>query len=137
MTAAEHGHLLKWFDDLSVGINELDGHHKEMVNLVNKLYRAVNSNLGTESITEIVAELMDYANYHFGAEEALFELKQFPEAFSHSEKHLEYREHLAEFRDAIQAGDKSAVPQLMEFLFSWWTRHILECDKKYTPFLKD
>jgi len=32
MTAAEHGLLLEWFDNLSVGINELDGHHKEMVN---------------------------------------------------------------------------------------------------------
>ena len=32
MTAAEHGRLLEWFDNLSVGINELDGHHKEMAN---------------------------------------------------------------------------------------------------------
>lgn len=91
----------------------------------------------TSQSTEIVGELMDYANYHFGAEEALFELKHFPEAYGHSEKHLEYREHLAELRDAIAAGEESAKPRLLEFLFSWWTRHILECDKKYTPFLKD
>jgi hemerythrin len=136
MNAEERELLLRWVEELSVGIEELDDHHKEMINLINKLYHAVNANAGMEEIGRLAADLLDYANYHFGAEEALFELKHYPDAAVHAEKHLEYRENMGEFRDRIEAGDESAPSGLNEFLFVWWTRHIMECDKKYTPFLK-
>ena len=135
MNANEHHAFLQWLPDLSVGLEELDSHHKEMIRLINNLYEAVNDSVPNDDLNTILDELIAYADYHFGAEEALFQLKHYPDASAHIDKHLEYREGLAELRNLVLAGDDSARSRLMEFLYVWWTRHILECDKKYTPYL--
>lgn len=127
---------LKWEEDLSVGIDELDEHHKELIFLINRLHEAKEKGLGTERLMEIVAELFNYANYHFSAEEALFEEKDYPHALEHCEQHLEFRERLRELRDMVEAGIESAQADLLCFLNSWWTSHIKVHDKKYGPFLK-
>lgn len=136
MRAVDHREDLVWTQDFSVEVEELDNHHKEMIRLISTLREAIGSNAGREIITDVIVELFNYANYHFGAEEALFQLKDYPYALEHCERHLEYRENLAQLRDMVEAGIDSALPDLLSYLYSWWTNHILLEDKKYTPYLK-
>jgi len=136
MEADEHKAFLVWTQDLSVEVEELDNHHKELIRLISMLGEALDSKVGREKTTEIIAELFNYANYHFGAEEALFQLKDYPYAFEHCEKHLEYRENLSELRDMVEAGIDSALPDLLTYLNMWWTNHIMLEDKMYSPYLK-
>ena len=135
MSMSANTERLKWKDDLSVGIDELDGHHKDLILLINRLHDAKEKGLGDEVLMEIVTELFNYANYHFTAEEALFEEKDYPHALEHSEQHLEYRERLGELRDMVEAGIESAQGDLLSFLNSWWMNHIKVHDKKYGPYL--
>jgi hemerythrin len=48
-----------------------------------------------EVVSMALMQLRDYASYHFGAEEALFEAKAYPGAQAHIEHHLEFRAHLS------------------------------------------
>jgi hemerythrin len=128
--------MMKWTDDLSVEENELDGHHQYMLNLINTLDEALKSKEPNDVISEVLVELADYANYHFGAEEAMFELKHYPEAAAHINSHMEFRERWKELDDLFQAGDETVGAQLMEFLTTWWPNHILQFDKKYVPYVK-
>ncbi len=128
--------VITWTKELSVEEQELDGHHQHMMELINKLNEALSSKEEKEIVAEVLAELSDYANYHFGAEEAMFELKHYPDAAEHVEQHMEFRERLKELDDLFQAGDESAGNQLMEFLGSWWPNHIARSDKKYIPYVK-
>ena len=136
MGAVEYKELLVWTQDFSVEIEELDNHHKEMIRLISTLRKAMDGSVGNEKITDVIVELFNYANYHFGAEEALFQLKDYPFALEHCERHLEYRENLSEYRNMVEAGIDSALPDLLTYLYSWWKNHIMLEDKKYTPFLK-
>jgi hemerythrin len=128
--------VIKWTNDLSVEQHELDGHHQHMMDLINKLNEALNSKEEKGIIAEVLAELSDYANYHFGAEEAMFELKHYPDASEHIDQHMEFRERWKELDDLFHAGDETAGQQLMDFLLSWWPNHIRQFDKKYVPFIK-
>ena len=74
----ENKEFLVWTQDFSVEIEELDNHHKEMIKLINTLRDAMSSNVGSEKTNELIVDLFNYANYHFGAEEALFLLKDYP-----------------------------------------------------------
>lgn len=128
--------MINWTDELSVGEQELDGHHQEMMGLINKLDDALRSKEDQQVVAQVLAELGDYANYHFGAEEAMFELKHFPDAAEHIDQHMEFRERWKELDDLFQAGDETAGQQLMDFLLSWWPNHIRQFDKKYVPYVK-
>ena len=128
---------IKWTNDLSVEQHELDSHHQHMMDLINELNEALNSKEEKDIVAEVLVELSDYANYHFGAEEAMFELKHYPDAAEHIEQHMEFRERLKELDDLFQAGDDTAGTQLMDFLRRWWPNHIATFDKKYVPYLKE
>jgi hemerythrin len=132
----ENKEFLVWTQDFSVEIEELDNHHKEMIKLINTLRDAMSSNVGSEKTNELIVDLFNYANYHFGAEEALFLLKDYPFTLEHCEKHLEYRENLSVLRDMVEAGIDSALPDLLTYLNKWWTNHIMLEDKKFSPYLK-
>ncbi len=126
-----------WTNDLSVHEKELDGHHQHMMGLMNKLETALSSEKEMETVTKVLDELADYANYHFGAEEAMFETNHVPNATAHIEQHMEFRQRWKELNDLFQAGDGTAGRQLLEFLDGWWPNHIREFDKKYVPYVRE
>ncbi len=129
--------MIKWTNDLSVEENELDGHHQHMLDLINKLDEALKSKEPKDIIAEVLEELVDYTNYHFGAEEAMFELKHFPDAAAHIDRHMEFREHWKELDDLFLSGDETAGKQLLDYLLAWWPGHIKEFDKQYAPYVKE
>ena len=45
---ASSGDLITWSPAFSVGITEIDRQHKKLVDLVNKLYRALKNGQGNE-----------------------------------------------------------------------------------------
>jgi hemerythrin-like metal-binding protein len=128
--------LLQWTEDLSVQVPELDEHHKQMVVLINKLHNAL-AQRDNNVATDVLFELGDYANYHFGAEEALFESVNYPFADEHIEQHLIFREHLRELKDLVEASDEHAMEKLIGFLYPWWSTHLMVYDHKYIPYLKN
>jgi hemerythrin len=128
--------LLEWNEEFSVEVEELDDHHRELIRLINELHEILDCQAESQKVSEVISKLFDYANYHFGAEEALFSATIYPFAQEHREKHLEFREHLAELRDMIEAEIGSARSNLLSYLHSWWTNHIMEEDKEYSPYLK-
>lgn len=136
MTDTKLQPLLTWTPAISVGNEELDGHHKHMVELVNQIHHAVNTRANQETVSGYVTELLDYANYHFGAEEALFVDKNYPLETEHIEDHLAFREQLSEIRDLVEVGAEGATARLLDALFLWWTHHITKFDIEYSPFLK-
>ncbi len=128
--------MITWTKDLSVEEGELDGHHQHMLELINKLDEALKSKKPKETTAEVLSELADYTHYHFGAEEALFELKHVPDSAAHIDQHMEFREHWKELDDLFQSGDETAGRQLLDYLTTWWPNHIKQFDKKYVPYVK-
>ncbi len=125
-----------WTNDLSVHEKELDGHHQQMISLINKLEKALETKESEAVVTEVLNELSDYANYHVGAEEAMLETRHVPDAAAHIEQHMEFREHWKELNDLFLAGDETAGKQLLDFLTGWWPNHISQFDKKYIPYVQ-
>jgi hemerythrin len=129
--------LLHWTKDWSVGVEELDDHHRHMLSLVNKFSIAYDNDTARDVIREIYAELVSYAGYHFGAEEALFTARKYPDAAAHIKQHLEYREQIGRLRKPVMDGDDAAVREVLDLLVRWWPKHLFEWDLKYAKYLKE
>lgn len=124
-----------WNDAYSVGVAELDGHHRYLAELINRLaeYRQAPSDQG--AVDEILAALQDYATYHFEAEERLLARCGFPHQESHQLEHRQFCEAMAELRYGATLGIV-AIDRLFVFLTRWWKHHILKEDHKYKPFVE-
>ncbi len=129
--------LMSWGPKLSIGIDEIDDQHKELVSLINQLHKAMRMKKGAKKSGEILNGLAEYTVYHFDNEKNIFEKYGYPDAEAHLKIHDDLVAKVLEFKTQFDEGKAALTIDLMDFLNSWLKDHILKTDTKYVPFLKE
>ncbi len=135
MQASQGDVLMSWSASLSVGVREIDRQHQKLVELLNRLYAAMKSGQGQDTLGKLLGELVDYTVHHFGHEEKLFARHGYPEAKAHAREHEALKAKVGEFAAAFKAGKAQITTDILNFLKNWVINHIKGTDKKYAPFL--
>jgi hemerythrin len=131
----DHKHArLQWSEEFSVGISEIDEQHKTLFNLVNMMHLAILDHKGTSACAEVLDELIDYTRIHFGLEQSLMHIGKYPEYEAHCALHRELVEEVVALQNKIHSGKAAISFELLHFLRTWLTKHILGEDKKYGEF---
>ncbi len=129
--------LMPWGDKLKIGITPIDEQHKDLVNMINELHRAMKMKIGAKEAGQILTRLADYTVYHFENEQNLFEIHQYPNRDAHKEYHDKLVAQVLEFKMEFEEGRAALSMELMQFLTDWLQDHIMETDKAYVPFFKE
>ncbi len=128
--------IMRWSDSLSVGIDSIDGQHKVLIDLINTLFREMNSGNGKQAISSALSKLIEYTGSHFAFEEDLFEKHNYEGNDAHKEIHKKLVAQVVDFQTQFESGKKDISLELMEFLKDWLIEHIKGTDKKYSSFLQ-
>lgn len=123
-----------WSDELSVGVKQIDEQHKVLVNIINQMHIAIEHHHGSDVVIEILAELTEYTKMHFIVEESLMSILGYPGYEDHKEIHDELLEHVAGLQKKVASGRMAISFELMHFLKSWLSKHIMEEDMQYSGF---
>jgi methyl-accepting chemotaxis protein len=126
--------LIDWNDALSVNIQEIDRHHRKLMDLINSVYQGMMLDKGKDFIGKILNELLEYTAYHFDYEEKLFNQYGYPETSGHIEKHRKLVAKVKGFVDDFNSGNAKVDHELLMFLRSWLTNHIMGTDQEYSEF---
>lgn len=118
---------IPWEDKYSIGINEMDNEHKELLRKINTLIKAMNTNKG---ITKAFNDLKEYTLYHFEDEEKLMREINYPSYESHKRVHEKLVSNVLKFESQLMEG-KLDRAQLASFLKNWLFTHIMGIDVKY------
>jgi hemerythrin len=125
---------LKWSDKYSLNVEEIDEQHKKLVGLVNDMYDAMHAGKGRDMIGTVIAEFVDYTDYHFKAEERLLRQNGYPEYDEHKEMHDKLYRKARSIKEAFDRGNTPTAIEVMVILTNWLNTHILEEDRKYKPY---
>ncbi|MCG8636086.1 MAG: bacteriohemerythrin [Desulfobacterales bacterium] len=129
--------LMPWGDRLKIGIASVDDQHRELVAMVNALYKAMKMRTGAKQAGRILERLADYTAYHFKFEEDLFKKYGYTEQESHKKIHRELVAKVTGFKEEFEEGKAALSTELMEFLTDWLRDHIMKTDTAYVSFLKE
>ncbi len=121
-----------WKNEFSVSVEELDAHHKIILELVNELRRG---NTDAEQEDDLLTILYQYADLHFSLEERLMEQSGYTDLEKHKELHDEFRSTIAKLRTDVSGQRDTFSGELLEYLNGWWASHILTEDMKYSQTL--
>ncbi len=127
--------LLNWDDSYSVHYASIDDQHKRLVDLINQLHEAMTQGKGKQALSSILAEMIDYSQTHFAYEEKLMLDIQYPNYHVQILAHAGFIEKVRELQNRYESGQQALSLDVMEFLKKWLTNHILDLDKKYSPYL--
>ena len=121
---------IHWNECYDLGIQAIDEQHCNLIEIINRLYKAFNAQQSLEELDEIFVEMNRYADCHFKTEEQLFEQHKISDIQEHIKEHKEYLQKVKGFEDTL-LQDVNIDFGLLSFLKKWWTDHILSSDKAY------
>lgn len=129
--------ITEWDEKYSVGVNELDNQHKQLINILSDLYEAMQAYNTDGVLGEILNRLMDYTKYHFSSEETYMTQYDYLDLVSHKKEHEAFIKKVTEFKVLFDAGESSSSIGLSitSFAKEWLFNHISGTDKKYGPYL--
>ncbi len=126
-----------WDDKFSVGVAKLDKQHIKLIKIINKLINITDISASSGTLTDVLTEITEYANYHFETEEKYMRDIGFVDYSSHKNQHMKFKKQTADFCfEAIQ--NKDNIPsEILAYLKDWLTNHILKSDMQYKIFLDE
>lgn len=128
--------IIAWTEDMSVGVDNLDGHHKRLIDLVNQLGMAVDAGTALEVTGMVLGELVRYVFYHFGEEERLMAAAGYDDLSAHRQSHRIMADHVRQLERAYDRDPAGvAAAELHQFLADWLVHHIRSEDARYKPAL--
>ncbi len=128
--------LMKWSDNLSVGIKTIDEQHKKLISAINQLNEFMMKGKGKEVIGPTLSELVRYTDYHFNTEEAYFSKYNYPDSQAHRSEHENFKLKVKAFVEKYNSSGVGLSSEIMIFLSDWIFKHIMGVDKKYSDFFK-
>jgi hemerythrin len=127
--------LFPWSNTYSVKIGIIDMQHKNLVGMVNDLHQAVVAGHGKDQLGKILSSLVKYTQIHFKTEESLMESHKYPEYNQHKLEHERLTETVLDFQAKFQRNEVGLTIEVMSFLKSWLSKHIMASDQRYGPYL--
>lgn len=129
--------FMEWLDAFELGIKEFDDHHRHLVYLLNLTYDGVITGAGRDELEAVLDELIDYATYHFAAEEHWMAVHGYPGLPEHSEEHERFCRRVVEVQNDYHSGKNNLGIEVMQFLNTWLKDHVLKTDAEYARFAKE
>jgi hemerythrin-like metal-binding protein len=124
-----------WSEKYSVRVATLDGQHRRLFAIADRLQQALGTGNATSVVDGILNELVQYTITHFTAEEGLLRKNGYPDLAAHEAEHQEFREKLELFQQQYAAGNREVVAKVTMFLIHWLRAHIVRTDRRYADFL--
>lgn len=115
--------------EMLTGNKEIDSHHRHLVELFNTFLGAFRLNKHREEIGGLLDDLVDYATYHFNAEELWMVDLRYPGAAVHCEEHGTFISRLTEIQKDYAAGRVVSL-EVLAFLSRWLRAHLYGADVK-------
>lgn len=129
---------LRWTEQLSVGNAMIDTEHKDLLDKINVVERAIRAR-DSVALSQSFKLLEDCVRMHFADEELLAQTINYP--FEHNKMEHQYVQKEFQFmRDELVAKNgvwsESAAEHYSYFLSEWMVQHILNEDMLMKPMLQ-
>ncbi len=124
--------VIVWTDQMSVGVEVLDQHHKRLVDLLNQLHAAIVTGDVDEVTGVVFGELVRYVFYHFAEEERLMVAAGYEDVAAHCQSHRVLAEQVRRLEREYDENPVSGIAEETHaFLADWLVHHIGDEDMRY------
>ena len=128
--------MFNWKDEYYTGVDFIDEQHKKLFEIAGRAYDVYKNDFIVDKfdrIVEIINELKDYTEYHFGQEEAFMMKNNYKKFLSHKVEHDDLMKDIngIDFSKIDKDQEKSLL-DLINFVIDWIQNHILKVDLNMT-----
>jgi len=126
--------LMAWSEHFATGIDAIDSQHRKLIDLINAAAPLLSETgeVAARAVQPLLDSLADYAVNHFRMEEALMARHGIDSRYTvyHHGIHVGFTEEVALMRREALANGNVGGHNLLRFLISWLSFHILAEDQQ-------
>lgn len=126
-----------WTSDLGVGHAHIDDEHKQLYQLLNRLYQSVQAGDANAVLGDILTELVSCTLNHFRREEELMQRIHYAGYAEHKGAHDILIREIRALQQRFYGGSITLSPEVFNFLRDWLQNHIKTYDVKLSAVLGD
>ena len=142
LVTKEKNDMFAFTDKYKTGIEMVDDEHRRLFEIIAETKDVIDSEFLADKydhIMNLLDQLREYTEFHFKDEEVLMEKIGYPRLEVQKRAHAAFIERLVEidFKDLDNMDDNQQeyLLELIQFLVSWLSNHILGEDKKIADFV--
>jgi hemerythrin len=130
-------------EDFTIGIEQIDQQHRELLERMELLRDAMRRGKGREEVQRTLRFLEEYVVEHFSTEERYMLRHAYPGLLSHKAEHAKFLKDLTAFKEKFTAMESKGElttflgVDIVRKLNDWFTNHIFEVDKKMGSYLAE
>jgi len=124
--------MIQWSERYEVGIAAIDGQHREMVDIANRLLAGLRAGRERDELVETLRELVRAAEHNIATEERLMQEHGLAPAH-HAKEHRRLLEAIRHFDLRLDPG---GLADAARFLHEWLLGHIDEDDRPFAEQLR-
>lgn len=122
--------LLNWKPEYSVGVESVDFEHREMIDLINAIYDAIEDKKNPQSIEHFLGEVHTTISAHFALEERVMRNANYDEFEAHKEDHEELLDEIRDLMDRYFDAPDQGLQLLQKNLSGWFAGHFSTFDAR-------
>jgi hemerythrin len=123
-----------WDSKLDTGIDVIDAQHRRIVDYINDL-EVAKAKLDKRLVNDVIEQLIDYTQSHFGFEEEMLEEAGYKFLKPHRKVHELFIRRVTDFTMRAAKGEDIA-DELHSMLTKWLLNHIANEDRDYAVVVK-
>lgn len=124
----------EWDKAFELGVEQFDEHHRHLIALLNETYDNFTCGTDQASLGAVLDKLIDYATYHFAAEEEWMSAHGYNGLAHHHKEHHKFTRRVVEIQNDFHNGKAHLSLEVLVFLKNWLSDHILKTDADYGRF---
>lgn len=122
---------VEWRDDFATGVASIDHEHREMVDLLNRVFEKLETDTDREEVADFLGEVHARIAAHFALEEQIMRQRKYDEYEDHKTAHECLLDDIRDIMDAHEddtyAERKHAFAALLQ---SWFVEHFKTKDAR-------
>lgn len=127
--------FIEWTERMSVGSEILDGHHKMIIDCLNRLHPLIGASGREAEVHAVLAKLEDFVLIHFSEEELCMKKAGYSDWQAHKEQHDKMYDIVFGMKSDVEHGREVDAKKLFDIIYNWLLVHIMREDKKYEKYL--
>lgn len=121
---------LKWSDDYSVGIDDVDYEHQNLIAMINLIFAELEHRQNVDEIARTMSDIHAEISAHFALEERIMRQADYEEYEGHKNDHEVLLDQIRDMMDEIEQDPTAALDTLSDRLSDWFNIHFATFDAR-------
>lgn len=122
--------LIEWKDEFSTGIPDVDHEHRQLIELINELHRAMSTGATAYTVPDFLGEIYAHVAAHFALEEKIMRERHYDQYPEHKSDHERLLDELRDMMDDFEENAYFSDAEFATHLNHWFVEHFKTRDAR-------